>query len=92
MFPSSLDVLFQLVNLTVMILLNTWCVPTAHPCMTLVTTLNELEEGLLQSAVRTKLLRGVREQGNVERGWQKESCRQTERNVLILLKCTVLTA
>ena len=66
MFPTSLYVLQQLDNLTVMILLNTWCVPTAHPCMTLVTALNKLEEGLLQSAVRTKLLRRVREQGNVE--------------------------
>ena len=92
MFPTSLYVLRQLVNLTVMILLNTRCVPTAHPCMTLVTALNELEEGLLQSAVCTKLLRRVREQGNVEQSWQKELCCQMERNVFILLKCTVLTA
>ena len=42
-----------------MILLNTWCVLTAHPYTTLVTALNELEEGLLLSSVRTKLLRAI---------------------------------
>ena len=50
-----------------MILLNTWCVPTAHPCLTLVTTLNELEDSRIVAKCCThkafKKGKGARECG-----------------------------
>lgn len=87
MFPTSLYVLRQLVKLDRDDFVKYVVCPN---CSSLYDPGDCTQR--IGGAVRTKLLRRVREQGNVERGWQKELCCQTERNVFILLKCTVLTA